>query len=467
MGPDAVIKSEIFTGSLAMNEKSFAETDEEPIRPHLKLRESLNQLERVLDGYVLSKERTDAALSNYISAVTDKLLPAFEVEEKMSILRGRVDSSVTDSINSENRNYKKAIESGTNVEYPAERILKVLHEHAQSCASEQKNAFLISTTPLWTTVEQYLHPTHVRLAVGLINLIEMYLNVEKQFDDMPFTDVVSKLRKEHQANLIQVYNFCLSHLNINDKNTLLLRIVEEVKKIQPSSGTVRPQLSSNIPIRTELNLRHLKRRLTELSTLKQSVYSHVALSANLVLMEQYTLTIDQRRQRLNDVVTAALVTGDPVGTGDRAHLLKEFAESNIAIRDLLLESLKNDRDYQIAFIELYLRKIYQKTHNLANMSCGHTLTEDLSDLSPWMKFDFSTRTIDAVTGSQGSSCVLSYSDLASLSRSNNLSTAACSDSENEDEPNLPADSMGKRIGVFVALTSFEELTNKFTLVLEK
>jgi hypothetical protein len=251
---------------------------------------------------------------------------------------------------------------------------------------------------------------------------------------MSFTDVVSGLRKDHQNNLDQVFALCRSHVNINAKNKLLILILEEIKRIKPPSVQLRPKLSYNIPIKSEINVRYLKKLLTDLSTLKQQNYSHVALSASLLLMEQYSLTIDQRRQKLTDVITSALLIGDQVGLADRTLHLKKFAESNIAIRDLLLESLRHDRDYKIAFIEMYLRKIYQKTHNLTNMTSGYSISDDNSaDNFVWLKFEFMTRGVDAVSHNSDSSSIMSYSDLANLAKQKALNTIACSDSENEDE----------------------------------
>ena len=463
--PDKVVKSELFTGNLVMGgalDMSMAGN----LPPQTVLRESLSKLVGVLEGYFVSADRIEKYLSKYMSAVVDKLLPVYEIEECMAVLRGRIDTSITDAINSLNEKYKAAIENGSSEEYPASEILKILHEHIQSCSIEAKVPFINLTSPLWSATEHFLYPPEIRLVSGLINFIERFLSTEKLFDGMSFTDVVSKLRKDNQSDLSKVFDLCLSHVNINGKNSLLILIIEEIKRIQPPSVSNRPKLASNIPLRGELNIRQLKRLLTEISTLKQTIYSHVALSANLVLMEQYTMTIEQRRARLNDVVNGALVTGDSVGTGDRAAHLKKFAESNIAIRDLLFESLSNDRDYKLAFIELYLRKIYQKTHNLTNLTSGNSLLEDGSDNTAWLKFEFSTRGVDAVTGEE-SNITLSYSDLANLARTNSLGTSACSDSENEDEPMLPVDNMGNRIGVFGTFESGNQLTELFPHIISK
>merc|ERR1719181_2092565 len=100
------------------------------------------------------------------------------------------------------------------------------------------------------------------------------------------------------------------------------------------------------------------------------------------------------------------------------------------------------------------------------MTSGNSLLEDGSDNAAWLKFEFSTRGVDAVAG-EGSNNTLSYSDLASLAKSNELGTAACSDSENEDEPMLPLDNMVNRLGIFAAFSSGSQLNDLFSHILVK
>jgi acetyl-CoA carboxylase/biotin carboxylase 1 len=452
--PETVVKSEDYVGVLTLDEFSSSPARENlSLNPHVALRESLKQLVRVLEGYSIIGSIAEKCLVRYMSAIESKLLPYY----------------VSDALCEYNSRYRDLVEAGGSPDYPADDILKVLYDYLQSSPDDRKASLIGATSALWDTIEYFLYPSSVRLLSGLLKLVEIYLNTEQKFDDMSFTDVVSRLRKENQNDLLGVYTLCRSHVNINAKNRLMIRIVEELKRINPPSISQRSKLANNVPLRSDLNIRQLKRRLTELSALNQPVYSHVALSANLVLMEQYTLTLDQRRHRLNEVITAALLSGDPVGKGERALHLQTFAETNIAIRDLLLECLGHDREYQFAFIELYLRKIYQKTHNLTNMTCGHGLTDDGSDRTIWLKFNFLTRSVDAVSSSFLESSVsemLSFSDLSDRAKARSLNTAACSDSENEDDVVL-RDSLSNRCGIFVSFESMAEMVKNFVRLIEK
>ena len=122
----------------------------------------------------------------------------------------------------------------------------------------------------------------------------------------------------------------------------------------------------------------------------------------MVLMKQYTLKPEQRRQRMHETIMAALTTGEPVGHGDRALHIKKFVDGNIVVRDLLIDALRNDRDYQIAAMELYLLKNYHTTHTMEkNMTSGSSLSDDGStgDMNPWIRFTFKTKQVQGATPS--------------------------------------------------------------------
>jgi hypothetical protein len=52
-------------------------------------------------------------------------------------------------------------------------------------------------------------------------------------------------------------------------------------------------------------------------------------------------------------------------------LLREFVQQNLTLKDILVDFLCDpDPNMRIAAIELYVRKIYQKTHHINNVSCG-------------------------------------------------------------------------------------------------
>ena len=402
-------------------------------------------------------------MTAYLHSFTVKLLPVCEMDEAMSVLRGRIDADLTEDILRINSEYKNAVQGNhsssksASVPYPSGQILSLLHNFYLSLPAEHRTAFSNQTQAVWTTAEQYLYSTEVRILAGLLKLVEGYLNVEKLFDHMSFTDVVSELRKDHIDDLEKVLGLCRSHINLKAKNVLLVKVMDEMTLLS-NEDTVRPAYPIGVPIKYDINTRNLKIRLTAVARLKQPMYSHVSFVANLVLMKQYTLKPEQRRRLMNEAITAVLSTGERVGHADRVAQFKKFHASNVVIRDLLLEGLRNDKDYQIAAMELYLLKTYQTTHTFENMQSGSSV--GTSESSPWIKFEFKTKQVVGVADSFSG---MSFNELS----------ASCRSENNAIDEEIAASDLthplvrGVRVGIMAVVDNFADLPVQFPCILAK
>jgi hypothetical protein len=124
-----------------------------------------------------------------------------------------------------------------------------------------------------------------------------------------------------------------------------------------------------LTLKSEINTRNLKLKLKDLSKLRAQDYIHVSFSANMVLMSQNTLRADARRQKFHDAITAALSTG--------AATLTKFVESNVIIRDLLLDALRHDPEYQVLPIFLVFIQWKLLICMVVDRRDGDVLDEDL------------------------------------------------------------------------------------------
>lgn len=409
----------------------------------------------------------------YLQSFKEKLLPVYEIDEGMSVLRGRIDADLTEEILRINSEYKNFVlvsqvvgspkaSASSDDSYPSGAVLSALQKHCLSLPAEQRNAFSHQTAAVWAIAEQYLYSTDVRIVASLLKLVESYLEVEKLFDNMSFTDVVSELRKDNIGDLDKVLNLCRSHINLKAKNILLVKIMDEITN-HPIETSQRPSYPAGVPIKFDIHARFLKIRLTALARLRQPMYSHVSFIANLVLMKQYSLKPEQRRRLMHDAITTVLTTGEPVGHADRVSHFKKFIESNVVIRDLLFEALRNDKDYQIAAMELYLLKTYQTTHTFQNMESGSSLGVVFTSpvvLSPWIKFEFKTKQVVGVADSVSG---MNYTELSVAERSEN----AAIDEE------IPASDLthplvrGVRVGIMAVVDCLTDLPAQFPLILAK
>lgn len=81
--------------------------------PHIAQRAALKQLDMVLEGFLLSDADINAAVDAYMASFADIVLPAVEMEEILSVLRGRVDGALFAQIQETVETYKAAVEAGT------------------------------------------------------------------------------------------------------------------------------------------------------------------------------------------------------------------------------------------------------------------------------------------------------------------------------------------------------------------
>jgi len=453
--PDKVVKAQKFNGTLTESD-SFDISSEVYMPPHLVMREALGILEKTLAGYHISAADIEKAMDTYLKSLRNSLLPVYELEEAMAVLRGRIDSNVAAAVVKANCDYRESIVAGLSVDYPSTTILTSLQLYTVSLSGAQRTAFTNQTATVWTVAEQYQYNLDTRILAVFQRFLESFLAVEKLFDNMSFTDVVSDLRKEHSADLTKVLSLCRSHVNLKARTALISRVLEEMKMLQISPTIQRPASAKGIPVRNEINLRNLKIRLGDIANLRTETYSHVSFKANLVLMKQYSLKPEQRRQSLHDVITSALLTGDSVGCGDRKDIMKKFIESNLVFRDLLIEQLHHDKDYQIAALELYLMRIYQITHSIQNMVCGTLSGNSDGHLNPWIKFEFKTKAISLINDVKDSS--KSYDDLTSL-----IQGSPRSEIDDYRHPVVA----GTRFGIIAAAETFDQLVNNFSLIIGK
>jgi acetyl-CoA carboxylase / biotin carboxylase 1 len=449
---DAIIKADIFKGKLG--EPFLIDTSN--LLPHLRKRNAFDSLQCVLDGYPQSKESISNYVKDIIETLADSMTPYYEIIEAMSVLGGRIDQNLMNDILIINDRHKReCIEKGKGnigICYPAKIILKLIHTFGNTLDIPSRALFNQQTINLWKIAEQYVYDIDVRVLSSFTIILDKYLQVESMFDKLSFNDVVTELRKTMNNDLSSILSICRSHSNLETKNILLLYLIDEMKNYPLAATVTPPELPSGIFIRNETNIRQLKMKLNELSKLRQSCYSSIAYGTNLILMEQYSLKAELRKQKLDEAVNDALVSGDKIGFGDRLLCIEKFIQSNIIIRDILIHSLQHDKDYRIAAMEIYLRKIYQKSHVFIDMKADHYILNASQEQSSCIQFKFTTKSIatfsNIVDETKDEKNLVTYDSLVQK-ETQKLSIDKC------------------RYGVFIVAESFNHLVNIFSSIIDK
>lgn len=96
--PENVSQVCVFGGDLAVPGWGSAGNSPDKRRPHLMLRSAVNRLSATLSGYRLSGHAIAGAFDDIISAVTNPLLPVYEIQEQLSVLSGRIPTTLFDRL---------------------------------------------------------------------------------------------------------------------------------------------------------------------------------------------------------------------------------------------------------------------------------------------------------------------------------------------------------------------------------
>ena len=99
----------VFEGELHVIGSNQSSAPSTRKRPHLLLRGAVEKLNGAVAGYVLSEQGVDRAMADLADAVMDPELPVLEVDEQLSVLRGRIPGKLFDSITDMLKEHKDLI----------------------------------------------------------------------------------------------------------------------------------------------------------------------------------------------------------------------------------------------------------------------------------------------------------------------------------------------------------------------
>jgi acetyl-CoA carboxylase/biotin carboxylase 1 len=96
--PENVATPQMFEGKMAVHGWMVSAQDQRDsssaLRPHISLQKAIERIRQGMAGFVLTEDSLMQAMEDLQEAVANPLLPALEVEEKLSVLRGRIDGDL-------------------------------------------------------------------------------------------------------------------------------------------------------------------------------------------------------------------------------------------------------------------------------------------------------------------------------------------------------------------------------------
>ena len=110
--PDNVATTTLFDGDLHVDGFGVGSSKNSKNRPHIVLRNAFELLQSGMSGYIVSNDNLEAAFKDLLEAVTNPLLPVYEIEEPLSVLSGRLDAKFFEALKEDVSDSKA--ESGNN-----------------------------------------------------------------------------------------------------------------------------------------------------------------------------------------------------------------------------------------------------------------------------------------------------------------------------------------------------------------
>jgi len=114
--PENVATTIIFDGDLQLDDVKGNLKESSVERPDLLLRNAVEILSNGISGYVVDASQLDEAIKDLQDAISDALLPVFEISEPLSVLSGRIDSNLHDNLNNEISKFKLMMKANQTVQ---------------------------------------------------------------------------------------------------------------------------------------------------------------------------------------------------------------------------------------------------------------------------------------------------------------------------------------------------------------
>ena len=209
-------------------------------KPHQQLATQIEILNNILDGYDNSAIM-NSTLKELMVVLQNHDLPFSEVSAVLSALSGRMPSKLEDAV-------RAVLDAGKHKaghkEFPAPRIIKIIETFLQDNLTPVERPLVRSKiVPLLDVLERYKHGLKGHEHATIAILLHRYVATEKLFGGS-IEERVLKLREEHKDNLDEVAALVLSHTKAQNKNKLVMALLDMIKDAGTWSSTGDDGLSS-------------------------------------------------------------------------------------------------------------------------------------------------------------------------------------------------------------------------------
>lgn len=409
-------------------------------------RDMLDTIKYVLDGYTMPEPPFSQELRECVERLflilKDPQLPLLELQDAMAVISGRIPPEVEKQVRQLMTNYAGNITSVL-CQFPSQQIAEVIDKYASRLQKKQeREVFFMTTQALLSLVQRYRGGTRGHLKIVIQDILKQYLNTELFFEHHQYDKSVTTLRDRYKDDMAKVTRAIFSHSQIHKKNHLIILLMDHISAHEPGL--------------TE----ELKEVLSELTTLGKAEHSKVALRARQILIASHQPSYDTRHNQVESIFLSAV---DKYSQCFQPDNLNKLITSETSIFDVLHDFFfHSNKIVKMAALEVYVRRAY----TAYDMNClqHHDLLGNLIAV----EYQF---TLPNTHPSR-----LRCTHRRTLSKADGLNSAALRGqtsrvrSSGDDEMlglDLPDSPNCQRLGILVAVNSFEELTQSFNVILQQ
>ena len=463
--PSKVRQSTPFRGALPNYGDPWPTSASKVERPHIVLRSAMETLRDVLAGWQVPDPLVQQALRSMDTLVHDDRLCLLEFNEIMSNIETRLPAELRAALvnlrgDTTGGEEKKNKSSSSTTKFPVSELQSTIVEHCTTLPTRQADTLLELLRPLLDLSEAYRGGSDQHMTSLVVSLVSEYLEIEQPFSGrIPDTEVILRLRRQHTPNFKKVFEYALSHGQVERKNALLVCLLERCSISRKFDATSSSSSSSDgdsgsdqLHQASEVRLSKLLKSLAQLSESGRK-YAPVTLKARQMLIQHHIPSWLERRSQFEEILSRApLATGkrfDGDELTERSRHLSPLVEQPTPLLGLALTVLQSEVTDGLRSVaaEVYIRRIYHM-YDLVSIEAFDSKQVQGASL---LKFEFEKSKDDQqMLVKSGSS-----NDLSALL--NNDGAASSSNEHSMD---------GVRTGVFATFETYQQLETSFDQLID-
>lgn len=336
--PSCVKQAESYTGVI----DTYSSSPAKSIKVLFRLQNALKILHKVLDGFIVPDPCMEGAIEELFSLLQDPKLMCDEIMEELSKISSRIPARLYTAISNLISTYLK---SKSEQQLDVGQISTLIEDHGGSTATLEPLLAILKT------YENGLFSKHVSIMESLIG---KYVFIEKKFSGKTIDENLMTLRREHIEGLDVVYPYHRSHALLSTKNNVVQRLLEDILR---TTSNVAHETAQDIQQKAPLGINCYAELLKSIADLKHKSYSTVSLEARHLLVNQNTMTFEERQTGVQKKLCRIANACDAT---EKTMLCAELVDMVQPINDLLIsEAVFESQSIALCALEIYVQRIYR------------------------------------------------------------------------------------------------------------